>query len=176
MKKDVKLCSIYFPFYALIMLDWKRFLPMLPINLAVTALVLYLILHYSKVENKKHILQPPSSQMWPGYGLLADVFGVFFRALPLLLELLFQALGMTGVANFFGKYLSDHVIYNIYLGPVFIKLVWTVLSIAFAGLFVFLFNDRLALKKAVADAALRRRMALILALSTAPWAFMCPFF
>lgn len=175
MKKDVKLCSIYFPFYALIMLDWKRFLPMLPINLAVTALVLYLILHYSKVENKKHILKQTLLPCF-GYGLLADVFGVFFRALPLLLELLFQALGMTGVANFFGKYLSDHVIYNIYLGPVFIKLVWTVLSIAFAGLFVFLLNDRLALKKAVADAALRRRMALILALSTAPWAFMCPFF
>ena len=175
MKKDVKLCSIYFPFYALIMLDWKRFLPMLPINLAVTALVLYLILHYSKVENKKHILKQTLLPCF-GYGLLADVFGVFFRALPLLLEMLLQALGMTGVANFFGKYLSDNVIYNIYLGPVFIKLVWTVLSIAFAGLFVFLFNDRLALKKAVADVTLRRRMALILALSTAPWAFMCPFF
>ena len=33
-----------------------------------------------------------------------------------------------------------------------------------------------ALKKAIPDGKLRRRTALILAISTTPWAFMCPFF
>lgn len=174
MKKNVKLRSIYFPFYGFIMLNWKGFLPMLPINLAVTALVLYLILHFSKADNK---LAAWKQGVLPcfGFGLLADLCGVFFRFLPLLLELLFGALGMTGIADFFGKNLSDMVLYNIYLGPVFIKLVWTVLSILFAGVFVFLFNNRFALKTAIPDEKLRRRAALILAIFTAPWSFMCPF-
>ena len=174
MKKNVKLHSIYFPFYAFIMLNWKGFLPMLPINLAVTALVLFLILHFSKADNKKDAWKQGVLPSF-GFGLLADLCGVFFRFLPRILEWLFGVLGMTGISNFFGKYLSDMVLYNIYLGPVFVKLTWTVLSILFAGFFVFLFNDRFALKKAVPDDRLRRRAALILAVSTAPWGFMCPF-
>lgn len=173
MKKDVKLHSIYFPFYAFILLDYKRFLPMLPINLAVTALVLFLTLKLSKAEVKttlKNSLLPAF-----GAGLLADLCGVFFRFLPLLLELLFGALGMTGVSDFFGKHLSDMVIYNIYMGVAFPKLAWTVLSILFAGVAVFLLNDFWALKKAIPEAKLRRRTALVLAIATAPWAFMCPF-
>ena len=81
MKKDVKLRSIYFPFYALIMLNWKSFLLMLPINLAVTALLHFLILHFSKVENKKAILKQTVLPSF-GFGLLADLCGVFFRFLP----------------------------------------------------------------------------------------------
>lgn len=173
MKKDVKLHSIYFPFYAFILLDIKRFLPMLPINLAVTALVLLLIFKLSKVEvnnNLKASLLPTF-----GAGLLADLCGVFFRFLPLLLELLFGALGMTAVSDFLGKYLSDMVIYNIYMGVVFPKIAWTVLSILFAGICVFLFNNLMALKKVIPDAKLRCRTALVLAIATAPWSFLCPF-
>lgn len=175
MKKNGKLYSLYFPFYALIMLDWKRFLPMLPINLVVTALVLWLTLKLSKAEDLKSTLK---KSVLPAFGacLLADLCGVFIRFLPRLLELLCQALGMESAANFFGKHLSDMVLYNIYLGPVFIKLVWTVLSILFAGACLYLLNDRWALKKAIPDEKLRRRTALVLAIATAPWAFMCPFF
>ena len=174
MKKDVKLRSIYFPFYAFIMLNWKGILPMLPINLAVTALALFLIFKLSKVEVKSNL----KASLLPafGAGLVADLCGVFFRFLPLLLELLFGALGMTAMSNFFGKYLSDMVIYNIYMGVVWPKLTWVVLSILFAGVCLFFMNDRWALKKAIPDGKLRRRTALILAISTAPWAFMCPFF
>ena len=174
MKKDVKLCGIYFPFYALLVLDYRWLLLMLPINLAITALVLFLTLKLSKVEVKntlKHTLVPAF-----GAGLLADACGVAFRFLPLLLELLFHGLGMTGVSNFFGKYLSDMVIYNIYMGEVLPKLVWTVLSILVAGLFLYAFNYHVTLKKAMFDDKLRRRTALVLALATAPWGFMCPFF
>ena len=174
MKKEVKLYSIYFPFYAFLMLNYKRFLPMLPINLAVTALVLFLTFKLSKVEVKNNL----KASLLPtfGAGLLADLCGVLFRFLPLLMELLFGALGMTGIANFFGKHLSDMVIYNIYMGVVWPKLVWVVLSILFAGVCLFFMNDRWALKKAIADDKLRRRTALVLAIVMAPWAFMCPFF
>lgn len=82
---------------------------------------------------------------------------------------------MTGVSDFFGKHLSDMVIYNIYMGVAFPKLAWTVLSILFAGAALFLLNDFWALKKAIPEAKLRRRTALVLAIATAPWAFMCPF-
>lgn len=174
MKKDVKLHSIYFPFYAFLMLDYKRFLPMLPINLAVTALLIFLVLKLSKAEGIGDTLKMTVLPSF-GAGLLADLCGVFFRFLPLLLEWLFGALGMTGAASFFGKYLSDMVIYNIYMGEVLPKLVWTVLSILFAGVFVFVFNDRFALKKGIPDKKLRRRTALVLAIVTAPWSFMCPF-
>lgn len=173
MKNNVKLYSIYFPFYALIMLNWKGFLPMLPINLAVTALALFLILKLSGTEVKETLKR----SLFPafGAGLLGDACGVAFRFLPLLLELLFGALGMTGISNFFGKYLSDMVLYNIYLGPVLLKMVWTVLGILFAGGSIFMINYGWALKKAIPNSALRRRAAWILAISTAPWGFLCPF-
>ena len=172
MKKAVKLRSIYFPFYALLALDWKRFLPMIPIHLAVTGLVLLLTLKCSKAEVKNTL----KGGLLPafGAGFLGDACGVFFRFLPLLLELLFGALGMTEIANFFGKYLSDMVIYNIYMGPGVIKLIWTVLSILFAGVCLFGIQYRV-LKKAIPEEKLRRRAALVLAISTAPWGFLCPF-
>ena len=81
MKKEEKLYSIYFPFYAFLMLNYKRFLPMLPINLAVTALVLFLTFKLSKVEVKNNL----KASLLPafGAGLVADLCGVFFRFLPL---------------------------------------------------------------------------------------------
>lgn len=174
MKKNARLYSIYFPFYALLVLDYRWLLLMLPINLAVTALVLFLTLKLSKAD-VKHTLKRALVPAF-GAGLLADVCGVAFRFLPLLLELLFRGLGMTGISNFFGKYLSDMVIYNIYMGQVLPKLVWTVLSIVVSAVFLYVFNYRVTLKKTVTEAQLRRRMALVLALATAPWGFMCPFF
>lgn len=172
MKKEIKLYSIYFPFYAFLALDWKGFLPMLPINLAVTVLVLFLSLKLSgtEVKNTLKVSLLPAF----GAGLLGDLCGVFCRFLPLLLELLFGAMGMTGISDFFGRYLSDMVIYNIYMGPVAVKLIWTVLSILFAGVCIFTIQRRV-LKKAIPEARLRRRTALVLAVATAPWSFLCPF-
>ena len=174
MKKDVKLRSIYFPFYAFILLDYAGFLPMLPINLAVTVLILFLVLKLSKAQEIKRTLK---ASVWKafGAGLLADLLGVLFRFLPLLAEKLLRLLGITGAADYLGKYWSDMVIYNIYLGDVAPKLIWTVLSILFAGVFVFLFNYFFALKTAMPDKKLRKRTALVLAICTAPWSFMCPF-
>lgn len=174
MKKDVKLCSIYFPFYAFILLDYKRFLPMLPINLAVAALVIFLVLKLSKAQDLKQAWKRAVLPSF-GAGLLADLLGVLFRFLPLLAEMLLRALGAIKMADYLGKYWSDMVIYNMYMGDVFPKLTWTVLSILFAGVFVYVFNNTFVLKKAIEDPRLRRRTAAILAVSAAPWSFMCPF-
>ena len=174
MKKDVKLRSIYFPFYAFILLDYRSFLPMLPINLAVTALILFLVLKLSKAQDIKNTLK---ASVWRsfGAGLLADLTGVAFRFLPLLAEKLFRLLGIAKAADYLGKYWSDMVIYNLYLGDVAPKLIWTVLSILFAGAFVFLFNYFFALKVAMPDKKLRKKTALVLAICTAPYSFMNPF-
>ena len=174
MKKDVKLRSIYFPFYAFILLDYAGFLPMLPINFAVTVLVIFLVLKLSKARDIKKTLK---ASVWKafGAGLLADLMGVLFRFLPLLAEKLFRAIGLTGAADYLGKYWSDMVIYNLYLGDVAPKLIYTVLSILFAGVFVFLFNYFFALKTAMPDKRLRKRTALALAVCTAPYSFMNPF-
>lgn len=174
MKKDMKLYSIYFPFYAFILLDYKRFLPMLPVNLAVTALVIFLVLKLSKTQDLKTAWKRAVLPSF-GAGLLADLVGVLFRFLPLLDEMLLRALGAIKEADYLGKYWSDMVIYNIYMGDVLPKLAWTVLSILFAGVFVYVINYHFALKKTIADRKLRRRTAIILAVSTAPWSFMCPF-
>ena len=97
MKKAVKLRSIYFPFYALLALDWKRFLPMIPIHLAVTGLVLLLTLKCSKAEVKNTL----KGSLLPafGAGFLGDACGVFFRFLPLLLELVVVFFEIQGVAR-----------------------------------------------------------------------------
>ena len=106
MKNDVKLRSIYFPFYAFILLDYAGFLPMLPINFAVTALLLFLVLKISKAQDIKNTLK---ASVWKafGAGLLADLMGVLFRFLPLLAEKLFRLLGVTNAADYLGKYWSD---------------------------------------------------------------------
>lgn len=174
MKKDVKLRSIYFPFYAFILLDYWGFLPMLPINFAVTALILFLVLKLSKAQDIKNTLKASAWKAF-GAGLLADLMGVLFRFLPTLAEKLLRLLGVTKAADYLGKYWSDMVIYNLYLGDVAPKLIWTVLSILFAGVFVFIFNYHFALKTAMPDKKLRKRAALVLAICTAPYSFMNPF-
>ena len=174
MKKEVKFCSIYFPFYALILLDFRRFLLMFPINFAVTAGVLFAVLRLSKVSEWKPVWKQSVGRLF-GFGLLADVVGVLFRFLPLLTEKLFRLLGMTKAANYLCKYWSDVVIYNIYMNHLERSLTWTVLSIIAAGICVFVFDYYFALPKVVADKKLRRRIALCMAIVTAPYSFMNPF-
>ena len=174
MKKGVKLYSIYFPFYAFIMLDYVFFLPMLPINFAVTALLLFIVLRASKVENWKQVLKQSIWRVF-GFGLLADLVGVLFRFLPLLTEKLCRLIGLDVAADYLCKYWSDVVLYNIYLGDVPKNLTWTVISILIAGIFVFIFNYYLALPKVMEDVKLRKRMAIVMAILTAPYSFMNPF-
>ena len=174
MKEGVKLYSIYFPFYAFILLDYVFFLPMLPINFVVTALVLFLVLRISKVENWKQILKKSIWRVF-GVGLLADMVGVLFRFLPLLAEKLFRLVGFAKAADYLCKYWSDVVLYNIYMSDIVRSLGWTVISIIAAGICVFVFNYYLALPKVVEDKKLRKRISLVMAILTAPYSFMNPF-
>ena len=174
MKKGVKLYSIYFPFYAFILLNFWGFIPMLPINFAVTALLLFIVLRASKVENWKQMLKQSVWRVF-GFGLLADLVGVLFRYLPLLTEKICRLVGLNDVADYLCKYWSDVVLYNIYMSDIVRSLGWTIASIIVAGICVFIFNYYLALPKVVEDKKLRKRIALVMALVTAPYSFMNPF-
>ncbi|MBQ5953050.1 MAG: hypothetical protein IJL47_03265 [Lachnospiraceae bacterium] len=173
-KKTIRLRSIYFPFYAFICFNWKAFLPMLPINLAVTALLLFLTLHFSKASDVKGTLKKTVLPSFL-YGLLADLCGVVFRFLPLLLEKLTGALGWIGISDYLGKYWSDVVLFNIYMNHQERSLTWIALSIVLSGFLVFVFNYHFALKKGIPDGKLRKRCSIILAVVTAPYSFSNPF-
>lgn len=171
-KKDLSLYSIYFPFYAFLLLDYGKFVPMIPINLAVTAVILWGILYFTKTIDWKNAFKKSYLKTFL-FGILADLMGVLFRFLPLIFEKFFRLIGWNTMAAFLRTNCSDMVLFNIYCNT--FGLVYTVISILVAGVFVFIFNYNFALKEAIQDKKKRRIASIVFAILTAPYSFMNPY-
>lgn len=161
MKSRYRLCNVIFPIW----LIWL-FPPILalvaPANLVVDCLVLFLALGVLKHPDKKGVLRALWWKVWLlGFG--ADLVGAGWMYLGLwLADVLPGQWWETGF----------HLAYAPFLHPV--SLVWTLAAVALAGGCIYCFDRRVFDRCPLLSHRQACRLALVMAVVTAPWLFFLP--
>lgn len=173
MKKDVKLYSAFFPFYGILLLNFKDALWMTVANVAILALVSFLVLKLRKTPNIQKTGLKVAGLAWVT-ALLADAVAVLLRFLPTLAEMGLRLLGADKAAGWLGKYLSDFTWYEIWAWWNPIGLLYTIGCVVLSGVAAYVLNDFVILKKVVLDRKTRRILSIVLAVFSAPYSWTNP--
>ena len=170
MKKEVRLYNIFFPIWLILLFFPLCWLVVLPVNFGVDLLVVWLTLRTLHAEDTKLKVKKSIWKVWV-FGFIADILGgvVLFSTqfIDMFLEQRFPAAE---------TWWYDNMVYstmfsafdNIY------AFLWVLMCTAIAGAFIYLFNMKICLKKAITDPVERRKVALALAVFTAPYTFFIP--
>lgn len=173
MKKDVKLYSALFPFYGLLLANFKDVWWMTLGNIALLTLVSFLVLKLRKTPELKKTL-PKVVGLSFCTALLADAAALLFRFLPTLAELVLRLFGAEKAAGYLAQYWSDFTWYEIWAWWNKVGLPWTIASILVAGVTAFLLNYFLILKKAVPEKKTRLILSVCLAIFSMPYTWTNP--
>ena len=165
MKKEVRLYNVIFPIW-LLWLFPQIWLIVLPGNLLIDCLVLFVMLTVLKHQNRGGVMK----QLWWKFwllGFLADFVGV-----AALLPCLFL-MSMPGVGGVMEDLLSP-LMHNPFLSlPAFL---WMAAAVALAGYCIYRF-DLKAMKNCDAlTEGEKKKIALAMAVVTAPWMFFIPMY
>lgn len=154
MRKDVKLYNLIFPMWSVYFFG-LFFLPLwgvlLPANFIVDTLVLFLLFWRLKLENKKELYKKSILKTW-GFGFLAD-----FIASGVLI-------GASEMIEF-----PFHV-YTINAG----SLLFTTVGVLLAGGLIYFFHIKYIWRKIEIEAGQKKKIALGMAILTAPYLMYLP--
>ena len=173
MKKDVKLYTAFFPFYGILLLNFKDLWWMTLANVAVLTLAAFAVLALRKTPQLKKTLPKVVGAAYVT-ALLADGAALLVRYLPTLTEMTLRLFGAEKAAGYIGKYLSDFTWYEIWAWWNPIGLPYTVGCILVAGVAAYFINFHLLLKNLVPDRKTRRILAIVLAVFSAPYTWTNP--
>jgi len=170
-KKEIRLYNMLFPMY-LFWLIPTIWLIVMPANFLIDSIVILITLSILKLPRiaiyKKTILK-----VW-GYGFLADLIGSIF--LLIISQLSYAVFASdTMFTEAIRKALNNYrlaIEYNPY-SNVF-ALLTTILAITISGLCIYKFNLKSTFKNIDIDLAHKKRLALILAIFTAPYMLLIP--
>lgn len=162
------LYNIIFPLWMLWIFP-VTWIVVLPANFLIDLLVLLLTMRCLKLSERKEIARHSILKVWIS-GFVADFAGtaVMFSAILLDSFLDYQSpLGIWWYEN-----MTNAVALNPFTTlPAFL---WSAVCIVLSGFCIYLLNYRLALKKDVPDETVRKKLALSLAVFTAPYLFLLP--
>ena len=165
MKKQVRLYNVLFPIWVLWLFPQVLAI-VLPGNLAIDCLVLFFALLCLKHTQKGAVVK----QLWWKFwllGFLADFVGVLWMTLALSIA------EDAKVHSWLYESLS-YVMYNPFGHPA--AFLWTLAGVALAGYCIYRF-DKWAMKNcALLSEGERHKIALAMAIITAPWLFFIPIY
>lgn len=170
-KHDVVLYNVIFPLSMLVLLIPLTWLIILPANLFIDGLVMFVTLTWMKCRDIKAVIKSSLFKTWL-LGFVADLIAA---------ALLFSLMMITDIATTgrergtFYDMLQDTIAMANYnpLGNAVSFLIVAVV-VVFCGYLIYLFNTRYALKHAPLEDAQRKKLALSLAIFTAPYLFFIP--
>ncbi len=167
-KRETKLYNVIFPVWLLYFLYPPAWLISLPANFLIDSLVLVLAMKCLGITEKWGKYKKAILKVW-GLGFLADLIGAVWLFLP---GFILNSLSPTKAHEWF--------YHNLY-APVFFHpfsslagFLWVALGVALAGLLVYIFNLKISFKKLNLEAKQKKRLALSLAICTAPYLFFLP--
>lgn len=167
MKQDTKLYNVLFPIW-LLWLWPSTWLVVLPLNFIIDGLVIWLTMRVLKLTGRKEVLKKALWKTWL-FGFLADFIGT---ALMFSVNWIDFALQDSPVWQWWYEHLTNGVSFNPFDNP--FAFLFVLLCVVVSGLFIYLFNQKFALRKAVPDLHTRRKLSLSLAIFTAPYLFFFP--
>lgn len=164
MKKD-KLYNVLFPIWLLwvIPVTW---IVVLPGNFLIDLLVVVLTMKHLKIENIKQEAKKVILRVWI-FGFIADFIGTVGMIIPE-----FIIFRNTPIENWWYHNISNAVMYNPFNS--IYSIIWVTVCLIIAVICIYLFNYKFCLNKSTLDEIQKKKVALSLAIFTAPYLFYFP--
>lgn len=167
MKKDVKLYNMIFPVW-LLWLFPITWIMVLPTNFLLDLAVILITMKYLKATEIKQKSKSIVFKTWI-FGFIADFIGAFFM---LSVSLIDSKLSLDTAFGKWWYYNINAVAYspfdNIY------SILWTVICVVITALFIYRFNYKICFEKLEIEDGSKKKLALSLAIFTAPYFFFLP--
>lgn len=164
--KKITLYNIIFPIWLLWLVP-TTWIVVLPANFVIDLLVVVLTMKFLKVQGMKQKAKKIILRVWI-FGFLADFIGTAAMILANIIE--FDS--GSEIAEWWYKNISNPVSYNPFSS--IYGFLWVTVCVILTALFIYLFNYKFCLKKAELSEQQRKKLALSLAIFTAPYLFWLP--
>lgn len=160
--KQEKLYNIIFPFWILWMIP-IAWLIIIPSNFIVDSLLLILFMRILKIDNIVGKYRKSIMKVWL-LGFLADIIGC--------IPLMFMGFSEFGEDT----YLLENLRKGIMLKPLsnIYSIIFTAVCVIISGILIYIFNYKIALKKVEFNDSQKKKIALLMAIFTAPYLFFMP--
>lgn len=166
MKKTVRLYNLIFPIWLLWLLP-MTWIVVLPVNLLIDFTVVYLTCRVRKHQDAGALTRKVIWKVWL-MGFLADFIGTALMFLSNVIDF--------GAGTPAGQWWNQHIPAAICYNPFenIFAFLWVTACVAVTGVLLYVFNYHVCLKKALPDQAERKKIALSVAVFTAPYLFYLP--
>lgn len=156
-KKNTTLYNIIFPIW-LLWLFPMAWIVVLPLNFLIDSFVVSMTMKYLKLENISAQVKSVIFRVWI-FGFIADFIGTAFMFIP----------------SFFNFHLYQ-LVYNVNLNPFKspISFLWVTMCLFITAFLIYIFNYKFCLNKLNVEKAQKKKIALSLAIFTAPYLFYFP--
>lgn len=161
-RKEERLYNMIMPFWLLMLMPFMWII-VIPANFIIDLLVLSVAMKIFKVPNIFENLKKSFLKTWL-LGFAADFIG----CVPLLV---IWQLPVMGTDNVIGR-LRDGVMFNPFRSVE--SFIFVLLCVVLAAVFIFYFNYKIALKKTGLTVVQKKKVALAMAIATAPYLFFVP--
>lgn len=170
-REEIKLYNMLFPMYLLWLIP-TIWIVVVPANFLIDSIVILVTLSVLKIP-RKEIYKKTILKIW-GYGFLADLIGSIF--LLLISEIAFAIFEGNSMFTEESRRALNTIRLAIDYNPYsnIFAFVITLLAVAISGFCIYKFNLKSTFKTIEIDIAHKKRLALMLALFTAPYMLLIP--
>jgi hypothetical protein len=169
-QKEVKLYNMLFPMYLLWLVP-TVWIIIIPANFIIDSIVVLLNLTALKLP-RAQIYKKAIFKVW-GYGFLADLIGsIFLFIVSQGSSIAHSTISLSEANKAALNNFRLAVEYNPYSN--FLALAVTLIGIAIAGICIYFFNLKRVFKNSDIDLRYKKRLALMLAIFTAPYMLLIP--
>ncbi len=167
---DVTLYNVVFPIWALWLYPFL-WLISLPANFFIDSAVLLLALKCLGISAENHVYKQTIIKIW-GLGFAADFIGALWVALP---HFASDFLGSSLNENTY-RWMMDQLVQPVSYHPfaTLISFLWVTVGVGLAAFLIYRFNTKISFKNLELEDKKKKRLALTLAIFTAPYLFYLP--
>ena len=166
MKRETKLYNVMFPLWFLLILP-ASWIVVIPANFLIDLLVLFLTMKLCKMPDIGKNLKSAVLKTWI-LGFAADLIGAAGMFLA--------GIGGDYLPGAFGEWFMEHIGNAVVMNPFETVggFLWTAFFVALAGFFIYLFNLKFCFNETTLDLSQKKKLALSMAVFTAPYLFFLP--
>ena len=165
-KKSIKLYNVIFPIWLLWLIP-MTWVIVLPANFLIDLLVVVLTMKYLKVKEIKLNANSVILKVWI-FGFIADFIGTAAMFMANVIDFNYQ----TSLGKWWYNNITNAVSYNPFES--LYAILWVTGCVIIPSFFIYLFNYQFCLKKSTLDSEQKKKVALSLAIFTAPYLFYLP--
>lgn len=167
-KQEIRLYNLIFPIW-LLWLFPITWIAVLPANFIIDSLVVTISLKLLKVNTIKQHYKKIILKVW-GFGFLSDFIGTAFMLLALFMENLWGE--NTPFSKWWYEHITNPVSYNVF-GSIW-AVIWVTICVLISSFCIYVFNYKISLKKLEIEDSSKKKLAIALAVFTAPFLFYIP--